>query len=85
MGKVLARSCNLLLFKGIPELFNYRISQDVARDPSHFGLGLRSVQPTVERKLKELALPDIRKLFIPQLLQCALDGFALRIKNAALQ
>ena len=85
MGKVPARSCNLLLFNRIPELFNYGIGQDLARDPRHFGLGLRSVQPPVERKLKELALPDIRKPFITQLLQCALDGFALRIKNAPLQ
>ena len=83
MGKVPAR--NLLLFNRIPKLFNYGIGQDVTRDPSHFGLGLRSVQPTVERQLKELALPDIRQPFIPKLLQCALDGLALRIKNAPLQ
>ena len=80
----LLNTASRLIFDCVVELFDYRIGENFARHALHFGARRIAVEAAVERELKVLALANIGHSLVTHLGQCALNGLALRIKNAFL-
>jgi len=73
------------VFEGEAKLFDHRVGQDLAGDPSDFGLRFRAAQAAVEGQLKVFTLADLVQTLVTHLLKRTVDRLALRIQNAFFQ
>src|SRR5262249_45577220 len=74
----------LLLFQPIAEFLDHRVGQYFFSDPLDLRRGSSFVQPTIDHQLEEFSLPNGADALVTHLLEGALDGLPLRIKDCAL-
>src|SRR5215468_2670225 len=73
------------LFQPITEFLDYRVGQNFLRNPLDLCRRGSFVQAAIDHQLKEFSLPNGAYTLVTHLLQCALDGLSLGIKDRALQ
>ena len=72
-------------FQPITEFLDHRIGQNFLGDPLDLCRRGSFVQTAIDHQLKEFSLPNGAYTLVTHLLQRALDGLPLRIKDRALQ
>src|SRR5271169_4006269 len=73
-----------LVFQREAVFLDHRVGQYLAGDALDFGIRLLAAKACVEVDLEVLALAQIADAAITHLLQCAVNGFALRIEHTLL-
>src|SRR5215813_2961749 len=73
------------LFQPVAEFLDYGVGQHFFGNALDLCLCSSLVQPAIHHQLKEFSLPNGANAFVTHLLQRALDGLSLRIKDRALQ
>jgi hypothetical protein len=68
-----------------PELFDYGIGEDFARDPFYFSMSGGCVERIGEPDDKILSLPDVLDPLILHLSKRIVNGLTLRVEHCLLQ